>query len=80
MLAHAKVDSKKGWGPSGLTVWGKNNIGTTDKAKDLVDELDAGAVEPRRGTIWKTLQKGTGSWTNEDPATTLKPRSYKNVG
>lgn len=79
VVAHAKVDTAKGWLPRGLTEWGKKNIGTLDQAHDLVRELDQGAVEPRRGEIWKTLHKGTGAWANEDPLATVKPSMYQRL-
>lgn len=76
MVAHAKIDTKKGWLPFGLTDWGKKNIGSLEDAQELVGELDAGAVGARRGEIWKALHKGTGSWRNQDLSTTLKPTNY----
>lgn len=76
LVAHGKVDTKKGWAPSQLNQWGKKNIGNLDDARDLVDELDT-AVGPRRGEIWKMLQKGTGQWRNDNPATSLRPSKYK---
>lgn len=80
LIAHAKADTRKGWLPSLLNAEGKATIGTVDDARALVDELDAGAVEPRRGEIWKLLQRGTGRWGNVDPSAELRPSYYRPPG
>lgn len=67
-----KMDTQKGWRPRALTPEGRKEIETVDDAFDLIDELDAGAVEPRRGEIWRLLQRGTGTWHNTDPRATLR--------
>lgn len=79
VVAHAKVDTKKGWRPTSLTLKGKQTIGGIEEAHALIDELDGGAAGTRRGEIWKLLQQGTGMWRNNDPLTTLKPAFYKAV-
>jgi hypothetical protein len=79
VVAHAKVDTKKGWLPTALTPKGKLTIGSIEDAHALIDELDSGATGARRGEIWKLLQQGTGMWRNNDAATTLKPAFYKAV-
>lgn len=75
-IASGKMDTRKGWKPTVLTEWGRKNIGEVDDAWDLVDELDA-ATGKRRGEIWRMLNKGTGRWSNEDPAAILKVTKNK---
>jgi hypothetical protein len=70
-VVSGKMDTKKGWMPYNLNPWGRKNIGDVEDAKDLVDELES-AVGDRRGKIWEALNRGVGSWRNEDPAATLK--------
>lgn len=67
-----KMDTLKGWRPRALTNEGKKEMGTVDDALDLIHEIDAGAVEPRRGEIWRLLQRGTGAWHNVDPKAALR--------
>lgn len=78
-IARGKMDTAKGWRPQGLSEFGRRHIGTVDDAVGLVHELDAGAVEPRRGEIWRLLQKGTGAWRNEDPSATLRATEHQAV-
>lgn len=79
VVAHAKVDTVKGWLPSLLNEEGKKTIGTIDDAHALVRELDSGAAGERRGEIWRLLQRGTGRWNNENLSSELKPSFYKPV-
>lgn len=67
-----KMDTKQGWRPRALSPEGEKEIGTVDDALDLIDELDAAAAEPRRGEIWRLLQRGTGAWHNVDPRATVR--------
>lgn len=78
-VASGKMDTKKGWAPFNLTAWGKQNIGSVDDARDLLDELEA-AKGTRRGEIWKSLHKGIGSWRNDDLTASLKVNKNKTVG
>lgn len=78
VLAVGKMDTRKGWRPSQLTLQGRKEIGSVEDAAELLGELEA-AQEPRRGEIWRTLHRGVGSWTNEDPAATLRPTKYQPV-
>jgi len=71
-IVGGKMDTKQGWRPRALSREGRKEIGNPDDALDLVDELDAGAVEPRRGEIWRLLQRGTGAWQNVDPRAMLR--------
>ena len=73
-IAHTKIDTQKGWGPRSLTEWGRKHIGSRDDAHALIEELDGGVAEPRRGEIWEMLQRGTGAWVNEDPAVEVAVR------
>lgn len=73
-----KMDTKKGWMPFNLTAWGKQNIGSVDDARDLIDELET-AKGKRRGEIWRTLHKGIGSWRNDDLTASLKVTKNKAV-
>ena len=76
-IVHGKMDTAKGWRPQGLSEFGRKHIGTLDDALDLVHELDGGAIEPRRGEIWRLLQKGTGAWRNENPGTALRTLGHR---
>lgn len=77
--AHAKIDTKKGWGARTLTAWGRENIGDVDDIQAIIDELDSGINGPRRGELWQKIQRGVGSWVNEDPTTTVRPNRYTKV-
>jgi hypothetical protein len=77
-IIYGKMDTKKGWRPRLLTEWGKKNIGTIEDANHLLDELET-ASEPRRGEIWRTLQRGVGSWRNQDLRASLRPTKYKTI-
>lgn len=80
VVAHGKMDTKKGWRPTQLTPWGQKNIGSVEDAHALISELDAGASGKRRGEIWRALHRGTGAWANElDAGATLKPSKYRAV-
>ncbi len=82
VVAHAKVDTKKGWRPTTLNPLRLKqpvHIESLEDAHDLIAELDGGATGARRGEIWKLLQQGTGMWRNNDPLTKLVPNVYKAV-
>lgn len=76
VIAHAKIDTKKGWMPFNLTPWGTKNIGDVDDARALVEELDTIPDRAGRGEIWKKLNLGIGSWRNDDLSAELKPSHY----
>ncbi len=79
-VAHGKMDTKKGWQPSGLTAWGRKHFeGGLEEAQDVARELDIEKDKKKRGKLWEQLQRGTGAWTNQDPSATLKPSRYKPV-
>jgi hypothetical protein len=78
-VCFAKARTDRGWRPDKLTEWAKKKGLTLVEVHDLVDELEAGAVEPRRGEIWRELHKATGSWCNYDASATLRPYRYVDV-
>ena len=79
-IAHAKIDTAKGWIPHQLTEWGKKHIGDLDEAEDLVASLDeAGLSAKERGEAWQSVQKGIGSWKNRDLSTSVRVTRYKDV-
>lgn len=75
MVAHGKMDTRKGWLPFQLSAWGRKNIGDIDAAHELVSRLDT-TPKADRGKIWETLHRGVGSWRNQDPGATLTPTRY----
>lgn len=77
-VAYYKGDTRKGLEPRKLSPWGEKNIGDIDDAKDLVDELET-ATGARRGEVWRTLNKGVGSWRNLRPGHVEKPMYYRSV-
>jgi len=77
LVARGKMDTQKGWAPFSMSAEGERTIGGVDDARDLIQELDAGAQEPRRGELWRLLQRGTGAWRNDDLTTPLTPTKYK---
>lgn len=79
-VAHAKVDTAKGWKPRTLTSWGQKNIGSMDDAHDLVDDLHHGGSKGgARGELWKRLMKGISTWHHPDASKSVKPTRYRPV-
>lgn len=76
VIAHGKIDTTKGWMPFNLTPWGKENIGSIEDARELVESLDAIPDKAARGEVWRKIHQGIGSWRNDDLTTTLKPTHY----
>lgn len=78
VVAHAKIDTSKGWRPHALTKWGRENLGGLEDAMNLVHELDAGGLSRvERGQLWQDLQRGVGAWTHAPGApTSLRPHRY----
>lgn len=76
VVAHGKVDTQKGWMPFNLTPWGKQNIGSIEDARELVESLDSTPDKKTRGEIWRKLHQGVGSWRNDDLTSTATPTHY----
>lgn len=80
VIAHAKIDTAKGWLPHQLTAWGRKEIGSPLEAADLVRSLDRlPKGSPERGKLWETIQRGIGSWKHPDPAFQLPIKKYRDV-
>lgn len=76
VIAHGKLDTTKGWMPFNLTQWGKQNIGSIEDARELVESLDTTPDKKARGAIWRKINQGIGTWRNDDLSASLKPSSY----
>jgi hypothetical protein len=78
LIAHGKMDSRKGWNPVGLKVRKDKKIfEDVDDARRVVQELDRTPSKAERGPLWEKLQKGSGAWRNDNPESTLKVTKYK---
>ena len=78
VIAHGKMDTKRGWKPFNLSQEGRKHFeDDIEGARRLVRELDQTPDKKQRGALWKTLHKTVGSWSNEDVHATLKPSRYR---
>jgi hypothetical protein len=81
MIAHAKVDTKKGWMPTRVTKWGRDKGLTPDDLEDIVVRLDDPAVRGAdRASLWRTLNKASGAIQNvSNPGASVRVRKYKKL-
>lgn len=79
VVTRAVMNTKKGWKPRALSVYGKKHIGTVEDALDLIDDIDSGVLTAKeKGEAYMKLNRGVGSWWNpENPGSTLKPIKWK---
>jgi hypothetical protein len=80
VVAHAKIDTTRGWEPRTLTAWGKKNIGDVDDMQDIVARLDDRSLsKAERGRFWEQVNRGIGSWHKPDDlaGATVKPTRYR---
>ena len=79
VIAHAKIDTSKGWVPHAVTRWAREKGMGKDDLLDVIDQLDAGAKGKERGALWEKVQRGVGAWKNLDVTTSVKPRLYRST-
>ena len=77
LVAHGKMDTKKGWKPFGLTQWGKENLDGIEDAHALAASLDTLPDKASRGKVWRKLHQAVGAWRNEDLTAGLRPTHYE---
>lgn len=80
VVAHAKVDTRRGWEPRTLTAWGRKNVGEVDDMHDIVRGLDDKSLtKAERGRLWEKVNRGVGSWHNPEnlSGATVKPTRYR---
>jgi hypothetical protein len=78
-IAFGKIDTRKGWRPHALTEWARNQGLDAEEMGAVIEELDVAKDKKERGVLWEMVNRGVGSWRNDNTAATVSPTHYRSV-